>query len=61
MWPIWNTVPTRWPHVIRVTVVAVALCVSACTGPGHSTPTPSANPSEGGYAEPKSQGNGGGY
>jgi hypothetical protein len=61
MWPIWNTVSTRRHDIIRVTVVAVALCLSACTGPGYSNPTPSANPSDGGYAGPKTSGNGNGY
>jgi hypothetical protein len=61
MWPTWNSVSTRWHHILRVMVVSVALCVSACTGPGHSSSTPSANPSLGGYAGPKDSGNGNGY
>jgi hypothetical protein len=56
----WNTVPTWWKHVMRVVLVAMVLCVSACTTPGRSGSTPAALPPEGGYAGPPDSGNGGG-
>ena len=31
----------KWNHVMRVVLVAVVLCVSACTALGRSSPTPS--------------------
>jgi hypothetical protein len=52
MWRTWNTSATWWHHRSRVVLVALAVCVSACTGPGHSSSAPSGHSPEGGYAEP---------
>jgi hypothetical protein len=46
----WNPLRTWWNHVMRVLLVALVLCASACTGPGRSTSEPSAMPPDGGYA-----------
>jgi hypothetical protein len=51
---------THWYHVVRVLLITLVLCVSACTGPGHSTSVPSAHSREGGRAGPKLSGNGNG-
>jgi hypothetical protein len=59
MWPTWNTLPAEWTHVIRVVLVSVVLCVSACTGPTHSSSPRSEMPSEGEYGRSKTSGNGG--
>jgi hypothetical protein len=56
----WNTLSTWWKYRTRVVLVALALWVSACTGPGHSTSAPSAHSPEGGQARPKLSGNGNG-
>ena len=63
MWPTWNTLPAGWTHVIRVLLVAAALCLSACTAHRQSISNPSGTPAEGEYAGPKDtgSGNGGGY
>jgi len=59
MWPTWNTLPTGWTHAMRVGLVFMVLCMSACTALSHSSSNPSGMPSEGGYAGPKDSGNGG--
>jgi hypothetical protein len=56
----WNPIRTRWNRVMRVLLVALVLCVAACTGPGHSGSAPSAYSPEGGRAGPKLSGNGNG-
>jgi hypothetical protein len=56
----WNTVPTWWKHVMRVVLIAVVLCVSACTTPGRSSSTPGALSPDGGQAGAVGSGNGGG-
>jgi hypothetical protein len=61
MRPTWNMLPVGWTLMLRVGVVAIALCVSACTAPGHSRSNPSGIASDGGYAGPKDAGNGNGY
>jgi len=61
MWQTWKIVPTWWKYVMGVVLVAVVLCGSACTAPGRSSSTPSAQPTEGERAGSRSQGNGGGY
>jgi hypothetical protein len=60
MWPTWNTLPAGWPYVMRIVLVAVVLCVSACTTLGHSSSNPSTHSSEAGHAGPKLSGNGNG-
>jgi uncharacterized protein YbdZ (MbtH family) len=60
MWPTWKALPAGWTYVMRVVLVSTALCVSACSAPGHSISNPSGMPSEGGYAGPKDPGNGNG-
>jgi hypothetical protein len=47
----WNPIPTRWNRVMRVLMVALVLCVSACTTPGGSSSTPAGQPAEGGAGE----------
>jgi hypothetical protein len=49
MWRTWNTSSTWWHHALRVTLVAGVLFVSACTGPDHSPPAPSAHSPDGGH------------
>jgi hypothetical protein len=39
----WNPLRTWWNHVMRVLLVALVLCASACTGPGHFGSEPSAS------------------
>jgi hypothetical protein len=56
----WNPIRTWWKHVIQVLLVVLVLCVSACTGPGHSTSAPSPHSPEGGHAEPMLSGDGNG-
>jgi hypothetical protein len=53
MWQPWNTVRTWWKHVMRVVVVAVVVCVSACTTPTGSSSNPSGQPPEGGPVRPR--------
>ena len=53
MWKPWNSVPTWWKHVMRVVVVAVVLCVSACTTPNGSSSNPSGQPRDGGPVRPQ--------
>ena len=53
MWHRWNTVPTWWKHVMRVVLIAVVLCVSACATPGGSSSTPPGQPPAGGQAGPR--------
>jgi hypothetical protein len=60
MWPTWNTVRTWWHHVMLLVLVAVVLCVSACTTPGRSSSTPAALSPEGGLTGPMIQGDGNG-
>jgi hypothetical protein len=59
MWPTWNTLPTGWTHAMRVVLVFMVLCMSACTALSHSNSNPSGIPSEGGNAGPKDSGNSG--
>jgi hypothetical protein len=62
MWPIWKGFPTWWNHLMQVLLLAVVLCISACTAPGHSRSTPSALSPEGGSAGPQEVGkDAGGY
>jgi hypothetical protein len=60
MTQLWNTSSTWWNDLTRAVLVALALCVSACTGPGYSTSVPAAHSPEGGHAEPMPSGNGNG-
>jgi hypothetical protein len=60
MWRTWNTSSPWRSHLIRVLVVALAFCVSACTGPGDSSSAPSAHSPEGGHTGPLFSGNGNG-
>jgi hypothetical protein len=53
MWYTWNTLPTGWKHIMRVVLVAVVLCVAACTTLGGSSSTPSGQPPEGGQVGPR--------
>jgi hypothetical protein len=46
----WNPLRTCWNHVIRVVLIAVVSCVSACTTLGHSSSNPSTHSPEGGHA-----------
>jgi len=52
----WNALCTWWNHVIGVLLAALVLCVSACTGPGHSSSVPSTHSPEGGMQGRSSQG-----
>jgi hypothetical protein len=52
MRPTWISLPAGWTHVMRVVLVAVVLCMSACTTPGGSRSTPSGQPPEGGQVRP---------
>jgi hypothetical protein len=60
MWPTWNTLPAGWTHAMRVVLVFVALCMSACTALSHSSSNPSDMPSDRGYVGPMIQGDGDG-
>jgi hypothetical protein len=60
MWPTWNLLPARWPYVMRVMMVSLALSVSACTAPGHSSSGPAAHSPDGGLAGPLTSGDGDG-
>jgi hypothetical protein len=60
MTPTWNTLHTWWNHVIRVVLIAVVSCVSACTTLGYSSSNPSAHSPEADHAGPKLSGNGNG-
>jgi hypothetical protein len=60
MGPTWDTSAAWWNHRTWVVLVAPASCVSARTGPGHSSSAPSAHSPEGGRAGPKLSGNGDG-
>jgi hypothetical protein len=56
----WNPLRTWRTHVIRVVLIAVAWCVSACTILGPPSSNPSAIPPDGGYAGTTNSGNGDG-
>jgi hypothetical protein len=60
MSPTANTLPAGWTYLMRVMMVSLALLVSVCTAPGHSSSTPSAHSPEGGRAGPMIQGDGDG-
>ncbi len=60
MWPTWSTLPAGWTYVLRVTLAAVVLFVSACAALGHSSSNRSSMPSDGGYAGMADSGNGNG-
>jgi hypothetical protein len=60
MWQTWNTSATWWLHRTWVVLAALALCMSACTGPGHSRSAPSAHSPEVGHAGPMLSGDGDG-
>jgi hypothetical protein len=59
VWPTGHTIPTGWTHAMRVGLVCMVLCLSACTALSHSSSNPSGMRSEGDYAGPKDSGNGG--
>ena len=59
MWHTWITFPRRWRHVIRMVLVAVVVCVSACSGPGRSGSTPAALSPDAGQAGAAGSGDGG--
>jgi hypothetical protein len=40
MWLTRQLFPAGWAHRLRVMMVALALSMSACTAPGHSSSTP---------------------
>jgi hypothetical protein len=56
MWHRGNTVPTWWKHVMRMVLVGVVLCMSACTTPGGSSSTPAGQPADGGQVRPRGPG-----
>jgi hypothetical protein len=60
MWQPWNTSSTWRNHLMRGVLVALVLCMSACTAPGHSGSAPSAHSPEGGRAGPVLSGDGNG-
>ena len=60
MWLTRKILPTRWRLDMRVGLIAVVLCVSACSGPGASTSNPSGLSPEGGSAGPMISGDGDG-
>jgi hypothetical protein len=59
MWPTWNTVFTCWKHSMRVGLIAVVVCVSACSGPGRPGSTPAAHSPDAGQAGAAASGDGG--
>jgi hypothetical protein len=58
MWPTRKILPSRWHHVMQVLLVFVALTVSGCIAPSHSSSPPSVYSPEGGLAGPITSGDG---
>jgi hypothetical protein len=56
----WNSTRTWWNRARQMLLVALVLCVSACTTLGHSNSAPSAHSPEGGHEGPKLSGDGDG-